>query len=61
MSLGSPEDVWMDGRLQDEDDEEQRKQQNATQREQSHLEHLPTVGAEREKHSPTFQPKELQL
>lgn len=36
----------MDGRLQDENDDQERKKQKAAQREQSHLKHLPAVGAE---------------
>lgn len=42
-----PEDFRMNGRLQDEDDDQQRKKHKPTDREQSHLENLPTVGAER--------------
>lgn len=36
----------MDGRFQDEDDYQERKQQEASQREKCHLEHFSTVGAE---------------
>lgn len=43
---GSPESFWMDGRFQDEDDYQERKQQEASQREKRHLEHFSTVGAE---------------
>lgn len=45
-SEGSPEGLWMDGRFQDEDDYQERKQQEASQREKRHLEHFSTVGAE---------------
>lgn len=45
-SEGSPESLWMDGRFQDEDDYQERKQQEASQREKRHLEHFSTVGAE---------------
>lgn len=36
----------MDGRFQDKDDYQERKQQEASQREKRHLEHFSTVGAE---------------
>lgn len=42
-----PESFRLDGRLQDEDDHQDRKQQEAAQRQQRHPEHLPTVGADR--------------
>lgn len=45
----SPEYFRVDGRLQDEDDHQERKKQEAAQREKSHLENLPTVGAERKR------------
>lgn len=45
-SEGWPESLWMDGRFQDEDDYQERKQQEASQREKRHLEHFSTVGAE---------------
>lgn len=54
---GSPESLWMDGRFQDEDDYQERKQQEASQREKRYLEHFSTIGAEiKDKHalSPHF-------
>lgn len=44
--LDSPEDVRLDGRLEDEDDYQERKKHKDAQREKSHLKHLPTVGTE---------------
>ena len=42
----SREDIGLDGRLQDEDEDEQRKKQESTESEERHLKHLSTVGAE---------------
>lgn len=45
MVPSSPEGFRLDGRLQDEDDDQERKKQKPAQRHEGHLKHLSTVGA----------------